>query len=216
MVATPYRSPRLERLARAAAPAPARADERCELCAAPIAPAHPHLLDLERGDVRCACGACAILFDRREAAGGQLRRIPDRRVRLTNVEGDELAWATFGIPVDLAFFVADDNGAIEAFYPGPAGTTRASVDADAWSDLAASNSLIATMQPRVEALLVRQHGPGRSHFVVPVDDCFHLVGLMRSQWRGFSGGRDVWRAIDEFFTTLEGRAKEVHGGAAGR
>jgi hypothetical protein len=156
------------------------------------------------------------LFDRREAAGGQLRRISDRRLRLAEVAGDELAWATFGIPVDLAFFVADDDGNVDAFYPGPAGTTRAPVDAGAWSALAVANPPIARMQARVEALLVRQHEARRAHFVVPIDDCFRLVGVVRSQWHGFSGGREVWRAIDEFFTALTERAKEVRRDAAGR
>ncbi len=40
----------------------------------------------------------------------------------------------------------------------------------------------------------------------PFDQCFRLVGLIRSHWRGFSGGTEVWQNIAEFFTGLRANA----------
>jgi len=35
------------------------------------------------------------------------------------------------------------------------------------------------------------------------------VGLIRLQWRGLSGGTEVWQAIGNFFTALRQRAEVV-------
>ena len=45
----------------------------------------------------------------------------------------------------------------------------------------------------------------REHWLVPIDDCYELVGLIRSRWRGFGGGEEVWAAIDRFFDDLPTR-----------
>ena len=29
--------------------------------------------------------------------------------------------------------------------------------------------------------------------------CFALVGLVRTHWRGITGGAEVWRELDTFF-----------------
>ena len=42
------------------------------------------------------------------------------------------------------------------------------------------------------------HSRGFSHpeyYIVPIDECFKLVGLIRSRWQGLSGGTEVWREI---------------------
>ena len=53
----------------------------------------------------------------------------------------------------------------------------------------------ARWQPDVEALLVSRAREMREHWLVPIDDCYELVGLIRSRWRGFGGGEEVWEAI---------------------
>jgi hypothetical protein len=35
-----------------------------------------------------------------------------------------------------------------------------------------------------------------------MDKCFQLVGIIRRNWRGFSGGEEVWKEIDNFFCEL--------------
>ena len=49
----------------------------------------------------------------------------------------------------------------------------------------------------------------REHFIVPIDACYELVGLIRLKWRGLSGGEEVWKAIEEFFERLRSRAVAV-------
>jgi hypothetical protein len=41
---------------------------------------------------------------------------------------------------------------------------------------------------------------------VPIDDCYRLVAVIRTRWRGFTGGKEVWLEIERFFTELDRRA----------
>ena len=53
------------------------------------------------------------------------------------------------------------------------------------------------------------HARGSSpaeYYLVPIDECYKLVGLIRSHWRGLSGGTEVWREIGAFFAALKKRA----------
>jgi hypothetical protein len=38
--------------------------------------------------------------------------------------------------------------------------------------------------------------------VVPVDDCYRLVAIVRRHWRGMYGGDTVWEEIQRFFGGL--------------
>jgi hypothetical protein len=68
---------------------------------------------------------------------------------------------------------------------------------------------LAAVQPEVEALLVNRISEQALYFVVPIDMCYRLIGLIRTKWRGLSGGGEVWQAIAEFFADLERRATHV-------
>ena len=37
---------------------------------------------------------------------------------------------------------------------------------------------------------------------MPIDECYKLVGLIRTHWRGLSGGDEVWDEIARFFDRL--------------
>ena len=69
------------------------------------------------------------------------------------------------------------------------------------------------LQPDVEALLVNRVGGTREYLLVPIDECYKLVGLIRTHWRGLSGGAEVWREIGAFFAALKTRAGFVHEGS---
>ena len=71
------------------------------------------------------------------------------------------------------------------------------------------------MAPDVEALLVDRIGDDRGLggaagatvcFMVPIDQCFRLVGIIRAHWKGFTGGDEVWEQIDGFFADLKARS----------
>jgi hypothetical protein len=178
--------------------------ERCELCGEPIAAEHRHLLDLERRELMCACRACTILFDRKAAGAGHYRLVPERRLRLVDFALDDLAWEELRIPVDMAFFFRGSReGRVMAFYPGPMGATESLLELDAWEALEAANPVLATMEPDVEALLVNRARGARQHWIVPIDDCYRLAGLIRTHWRGLTGGREVWEQIGRFYERLE-------------
>lgn len=196
-------SPRLFRLARASAgPAESR-PERCELCAEPMADEHRHLVDVTRARLLCACRACAVLFDHRAAGGRHYRLVPDRYRLLADVDLDDTLWAGLGIPVAMAFFVRETAAdAVVARYPSPVGAARAAVEPEAWREAAARNPALQAMAADVEALLVNRARGAREHWIVPVDACYALVGLLRRRWTGFSGGREVWEEIDRFFGEL--------------
>jgi hypothetical protein len=63
------------------------------------------------------------------------------------------------------------------------------------------------MEPDVEALLVHRARGAREAWLVPVDACYRLVGVIRAHWKGFSGGARVWAEIARFFDDL--REKET-------
>lgn len=234
---SPTRSPsgsRLRGLARRAREEAVAEPELCELCGEPIPAEHPHLLDLRTHQPMCACRGCKILFDRPAAGGGHYRLIGDRRLLLSDFELDDRTWAELRIPVEMAFFFktaapqpsdgsqpdpaeseAPANAPeVKAFYPSPMGPTESLLGLEAWSELERLNPVLGELEPEVEALLVNRARGARQHFVVPITDAYTLVALIRTRWRGLSGGEEVWTQIEGFFERLasasapRGRASE--------
>ena len=202
------RSSRLRQAARRSTVAQQTAMERCELCGEPIPAQHRHLLDLSSRELMCACRACSVLFDRRAAGGGHYRLVPDRRLALEGFELEDARWADLRIPVEMAFFFRNSQaGRVVAYYPSPAGPTESLLELEAWDEIERANPVLGTMEPDVEALLVNRARGRREHFLVPIEDCYGLVGLIRTRWRGLSGGEEVWKAIEGFYEALGRRAK---------
>lgn len=201
-------SPRLTSLAGRPRPAPVGGEAQpavpgCEMCAEPIAGEHRHTLDLESRRVLCVCRACAILLDRDAAGGGHYRLIPTRRLRLERFRLEDHTWASLRIPVDLAFFFSDGSQQrVRAFYPSPMGPTESQLTLDTWTDLEEGNPILGEMADDVEALLVDRSGENRRYWIVPIDDCYRLVGVMRIHWKGLAGGKEVWDRIEGFFEDL--------------
>jgi hypothetical protein len=42
-----------------------------------------------------------------------------------------------------------------------------------------------------------------------------LVAVIRTRWRGITGGKEVWREIDEFFDALDARARVLNASERG-
>ncbi len=200
-------------LARFARAARTSAEERCELCAAPIGPQHGHVVDLASRRLSCACRPCALLFTDAAAAGGRYRTVPDRVRVDPDLAIDDETWQRVGVPVRLAFFVyASSLARWTAWYPSPAGATEAEVSDD--ESMTELGPLTRVIEPDVEALLVRRSRGSKAAdvFLVPVDACYELVARVRSHWRGFDGGDDANRAIDTFFDALRMRARPLERG----
>jgi Family of unknown function (DUF5947) len=209
---SPLASPRLQALARRGEEpaAPADDQERCELCSEPVAPEHRHVIDMRSRQILCACRACAILFDHRAAGGGHYRLLPTERRLLEGFRLDDAAWADLAIPVEMAFFFhSSPVERVVAFYPSPVGATESALRLDAWEDLVAANPVLQGLTADVEALLVHRARGSREHWLLPVDNCYRLVGIIRTRWRGLSGGQEVWEAIQAFFDDLRATATAV-------
>jgi Family of unknown function (DUF5947) len=163
--------------------------ERCELCGAPIRAQHSHVLELETRDIRCACRPCGLLFARTE----KLRLIPGDVRRLDELELD---WEALRLPVDIAFFFRA-GGRMRAYYPSPMGPTESELPVDVPVEL----------EDDVQALLVNRSRGARQQWIVPIDECYALVGLIRTRWRGFTGGAEVWDELQRFWDRLERRSR---------
>lgn len=190
-------------------PAP-RADERCELCAAPIGGEHSHLVNLDSRALMCSCRACYLLFTEPDA-NLRYRAVPERYLSFPDLTVDGRAWDELQIPVGLAFLFRNSvQDRMVAFYPGPAGATESELPLDAWDRIVEHDPELAVLRPDVEALLVRRSdGPCGSCHLVPVDACYELVGRLRTLWRGFDGGTAAREAMDVFFAQVAARSKPV-------
>src|SRR5206468_12883551 len=76
-----------------------------------------------------------------------------------------------------------------------------------WEEISRANPLLASLDADVEALLVNRAGDHRGYWLVPIDDCYRLVAVIRTRWRGFSGGKEVWLEIERFFADLDKRSR---------
>lgn len=186
--------------------------ERCEMCATPIADEHAHVVNVESRNLLCACRACYLLFTSEGAAQGKFRAVPDRFLYAPSFAFGEAQWDALQVPVRIAFFFFNSSlGRVVAFYPSPAGATESLLPLEAWQELEQSNPLLGTLAPDVEALLVygRRDREGFDCFIVPIDACYELTGVVRLRWRGFDGGEEGWRQIEGFFDRLRAKSREI-------
>ncbi|MQA85708.1 MAG: hypothetical protein GEV03_14060 [Streptosporangiales bacterium] len=219
--------PALQALQRFLEPRPAAAPgERCEMCTEPIDAGHSHVVDLASRNLMCTCRGCYLLFTSEGAAGGKYRAIPDRYRYLPGLAISDGQWDELQIPVGMAFFFHNsDLGRFVAFYPSPGGATESLLPLDTWREVLEANPAVADLAPDVEALLLRRLGGRQVQqageaggedvtecYLVPIDACYDLVGRVRTGWRGFQGGQEVWREIDDFFAGLRERSEVVGDG----
>lgn len=184
--------------------------EHCDLCGAALSDAHLHLLELATRQISCSCGPCAVLFSGQE--GARFRRIPEAIRQLSGFVMTDLQWDALMIPINLAFFFQNSlTRRVTAMYPGPAGATESSLILESWSEIAEQNPVLRNMESDVEALLVNRIGEQPSYFLVPIDQCYRLVGMIRMNWKGLSGGAEVWTQIQSFFAELISRSQLSEG-----
>ena len=187
---------------------PRPAAEICDLCSVALGPDHQHLIEPATRQRLCACDACALLFS--SQAQTKYRRLPRRSRALPGFNMSDGQWDDLMIPVGMAFFFYNSlEKRVMAYYPSPAGPTESLLPLESWNELVAANPILATMEPDVEALLVNRLKGAQDYYLVPVDRCYELVGLIRAHWRGLSGGAEVWQEIAQFFSRLQSTAAPV-------
>ena len=183
-------------------------EERCDLCSASIPSDHRHMLHVEDRLIVCTCELCRALFD----GDGPYRPTGSRFAWLEDLDLPDELWASFRIPIGLAFFFESSTGGPEgtggvvAFYPSPAGTTECELDLGPWETLVVANPVLEGLERDTEALIVNRLGGARQHAIVPIDECYRLVGLVRVSWEGISGGTGIERAVAQFFAETKEKA----------
>jgi Family of unknown function (DUF5947) len=183
--------------------------ERCELCALELPSRHPHLFHAQARRIACACDGCALLF---ETDGSQMyKRIPRDVLYLPDFAIEDLEWEFLSIPISLAFFFLNSaSQRTTAMYPSPGGATESLLHLDSWLAIASRYSRVQKLLPDVEALLVNRVSTPHAYFIAPIDRCYELAGIVRKQWRGFSGSEEVWKNISDFFSRLREEAHTIN------
>jgi hypothetical protein len=189
-----------------------RTVERCELCSVDLRPDHPHLIELAQRKLLCACDACALLFS---GPASKYKRVPRRILALPQFHLTDAEWNGLMVPINMAFFFTNSlERRVIAMYPSPAGATESLLALESWNEILSRNPALIGMEPDVEALLVNRLGYSRGYsapeyYLLPIDECYKLVGLIRAHWKGLSGGTEVWQQIAEFFKNVKERAVEI-------
>jgi Family of unknown function (DUF5947) len=171
--------------------------EHCDTCGVALLPEHLHTFEPSDRRIRCACNFCSSLHaDIYRPIPNDIRILPD--FRMSDAQWDDLL-----IPISLAFFsYCTPVGKVVAMYPGPAGVAESLLPLEAWEGIASYNPELAAMRADVEALLVNRVGMAREYFIVPIDECYRLAGMIRLHWHGLSGGALVWGEIAKFLESL--------------
>lgn len=177
----------------------ADADEWCELCGAGLPTDHRHLIHLDERRLLCACETCWSV----RSGEAAFRPAGVRTEWLDDFDLPDEAWASFSIPIGLAFFMrTGDPERVVAFYPSPAGATESEIDSGSWDRVRDLNPALGRLEPDSEALIVNRMSDPHQHAIAPIDDCYRLVGLIKSNWEGISGGSGPETAIAQFFAEL--------------
>src|SRR6202161_965585 len=167
--------------------------ERCELCSVGLRPDHPHLIEVAPRKLLCTCEACGILFS---GQGVKFKRVPRRVRSLPGFNLSDAEWNGLMVPINMAFFFRSSlEDRVVALYPSPAGATESLLPMEAWQEIEESHGALMQLKPDIEALLVNRvghaHGLAKAeYYIAPIDDCYRLVGVIRMNWKGLSGGAE--------------------------
>jgi hypothetical protein len=182
---------------------PKRTGERCDLCGTELPADHRHLLQLEERRIDCACEACFAL----RSGDPEYRPTGTRVVWLDELDMSDELWASFQIPIGLAFLMRSSAvDRVAALYPSPAGATECELYLESWNRLCADNPVLDGLETDGEALIVNRLADPPQYAIAPIDDCYRLVGIVKTRWEGISGGAGLERAIAGFFDELRKRA----------
>ncbi len=171
----------------------------CELCPLTIGEKHRHLLHLVERRILCVCETCWAV----RSGDADFRPVGNRTLRLDDFALTDEQWASFQIPIGLAFFmVSAETGSVVGLYPSPAGATESELDLESWERVCADNPTLRELEPDAEALVVNRLADPPQHAIVPIDKAYELVGVVKSSWEGISGGSATEAAVAGYFAEL--------------
>ena len=180
----------------------APAGERCDVCGRGVPDDHRHMLDLDERRIVCTCEPCFAL----QSGEPQYAPVGHRTLWLEGFELPEDVWASFGIPIGLAFFMRSSvTECVVAMYPSPAGATESELHFSDWQRLVDLNPVLSSLEYDGEALLVNRMADPPVFAIAPIDRAYELVGLIKLHWEGISGGTGVEDAIAGYFERLRER-----------
>ena len=195
----------------------ATSERACELCSRAVGADHQHLIEPATRRLLCVCDACAVLFPGGHA---KYKRVP-RTIRfLPDFRITDAQWDSLLIPIEMAFFYDSSHaGRIVARLSEPGRRHRIAAAA---RDLAGHRARQPGAGPDGSPTSKRWWPTGwdqvvasdaatrPEYYILPIDECFKLVGLIRLHWKGLSGGTEVWREIARFFADVRTRASRTH------
>jgi hypothetical protein len=174
--------------------------EQCHFCGSALPTDHRHLVDLSAMKFMCTCDMCMITL----AVSGKYKPLPQRFLELEGFKLSDELWSDFLIPVNMAFFVISSaRNAAVAYYPAPTGATESKLKIEPWNRLVQLNPILNNLIPDLEALLVNQLETPGQYYIVPIDSCYKLIGMIRITWKGIFGGKEVNDVISRFFQELK-------------
>jgi hypothetical protein len=177
--------------------------ERCDLCGLGIPDDHRHLLALVERRIVCSCEACWAM----RAGEGDYRPTGNRTVWLPDLDVPDDLWASFQIPIGLAFFMHSTvTACVVAMYPSPAGATESELHFDTWRRMVELNPGLDDLEPDIEGLIVNRLTEPAVYAIAPIDRCYALTGAIKLTWEGISGGTGVGEAVSRFFDDLRREA----------
>jgi len=176
------------------------AEEHCDFCSKSIPPNHRHFADLNNMKFMCACEVCTVM----QAEKGEFHPLPQRYEFIDDLEMPETMWAQLKIPVNMAFIVYNsDREQPIAFYPSPAGSMESELRLDSWESLKNDNPALKNLAPDLEGFMINRLDKPHEHFIVPIDCCYELIGLIRMHWQGMHGGDEMRNAVRDYFKHLK-------------
>jgi Family of unknown function (DUF5947) len=178
-------------------------DEACELCGVGISDDHRHLLALSERRIVCACEACWAM----RSGEGDYRPTGNRTLWLPGLDVPDDLWASFQIPIGLAFFMESTvTACVVAMYPSPGGATESELHFDSWTRMRSLNPVLDKLEPDIEGLIANRLSDPPMYVIAPIDRCYALTGTIKAHWEGISGGPGVQDAVARFFDVLRGEA----------
>ena len=90
-----------------------------------------------------------------------------------------------------------------AYYPAPTGATESKLKMEPWNQLVEINPPLKDLTADLEALLVNRLDASGQYYIVPIDSCYKLIGMIRISWKGIFGGKEVNDIINQFFSELK-------------